>query len=271
MTAAAQDIRGAMVEAAMQDAFEQRRPARCGREEWQVRCELAAAYRLFAHLGWHELIYNHLTARVPGTPYFLINPFGLMYREVKAGNLVKIDLDGRQVEPSAHAVNPAGFVVHSAVHAARADAHCVVHTHTTAAQVVSCQQGGLLPLSFNSMFYAGRVAYHAFEGITLDREESARLAASLGDRNVMILRNHGLLVCGPSIGDAFAEHYMVQRACEVQVAAQATGVPLIRPREEIAARASEQYERTARKGDQNTLLWNAMLRQAWDLDPGFCG
>ena len=129
---------------AMQDAFEQRRPAGADRAEWQLRCELAAAYRLFAHLGWHELIYNHLTVRVPGTDHFLINPFGLMYREITAGNLVKIDLEGNKVEPSPWIVNPAGFIVHAAVHAVRADAHCVMHTHTTAGQVVSCQAGGLL-------------------------------------------------------------------------------------------------------------------------------
>jgi ribulose-5-phosphate 4-epimerase/fuculose-1-phosphate aldolase len=255
--------------AAMRERFDARRPAGIAGEEWRLRCELAAAYRLFAHLGWHELVYNHLTVRLPGSEHFLINPFGLMYREITASSLVKIDLDGRQVEPGAWGVNPAGFIVHGAVHAARADAHCVIHTHTTAGQVVSCQAGGLLPLSFNSMFYAGRVAYHDFEGITLDREECARLAADLGDRNVMVLRNHGLLVCGPSIGDAFAEHYMLQRACEVQVAAQATGVPLVQPTDEIARRAAAQYERTARQGEQNALLWEAMLRWAWDLGPGF--
>ena len=253
----------------MPAAFAARRPAGIEPQEWQLRCELAAAYRLFAQLGWHELIYNHLTVRVPGIDHFLINPFGLMYREVTASNLVKIDLEGRKVTPSPWSVNPAGFVVHSAVHAARADAHCVMHTHTTAGQVVSCQQGGLLPLSFTAMFYAGRVAYHNFEGITLDREECQRLTADLGDRNVMILRNHGLLVCGRTIGDAFAEHYMLQRACEVQVAAQATGMPLVQPRDEIAQRAAAQYDRTARQGDQNTLLWQAMLRWAWDIDPGF--
>ncbi|MBA2960617.1 class II aldolase/adducin family protein [Ramlibacter sp. MAH-25] len=255
----------------MRDAFGQRRPAGVDAGEWQLRCELAAAYRLFAHLGWHELIYNHLTVRLPGTEHFLINPFGLMYREIRASTLVKIDLEGRKVDASAWAVNPAGFVVHAAVHAARADAHCVVHTHTTAGQVVACQAGGLLPLSFNALFYAGRVAYHDFEGITLDRQECQRLAADLGDRNVMILRNHGLLVCGPSIGDAFAEHYMLQRACEVQVAAQATGAALVQPLDAIAQRAAAQYDRTARQGDQNALLWDAMLRWAWDLDPGFAG
>jgi ribulose-5-phosphate 4-epimerase/fuculose-1-phosphate aldolase len=260
-----------MTDPAMRDAFEQRRPAHLTQDEWQVRCELAAAYRLFAQLGWHELIYNHLTARVPGSDHFLINPFGLMYREVRASNLVKIDLEGRKVEPSPWPVDPAGFIVPSAVHRARSDAHCVMHTHTTAGQVVSCQAEGLLALSFNSMFYAGRVAYHDFEGITLDREECDRLARDLRGRNVMVLRNHGLLVCGPTIGDAFAEHYMVQRACEVQVAAQSTGVRLVQPASDIAERAALQYERTARQGDQNTLLWQAMLRWAWDIDPGFCG
>lgn len=258
-----------MTMVAMAEAFAARRPAACDPAEWQVRCELAAAYRLFAQLGWHELIYNHLTARVPASPHYLINPFGLMYREVTAGSLLKIDLDGNKVEPSPYAVNPAGFIVHGAVHAARPDAHCVMHTHTTAGQVVACQAEGLLPLSFNAMFYGDRVAYHAFEGITLEREECQRLAANLGPRNVMILRNHGLLVCGPTIGDAFAEHYMLQRACEVQVAAQASGARLVQPAPAIAARASEQYERTARKGGQNVLLWEAMLRWAWDLDPRF--
>jgi ribulose-5-phosphate 4-epimerase/fuculose-1-phosphate aldolase len=255
--------------AALREVFEQRRPETVAREEWQLRCELAAAYRLFGQLGWHELIYNHLTVRVPGSEHFLINPFGLMYREVTASNLVKIDLEGRKAEPSPWNVNPAGFIVHGAVHAARRDVQCVMHSHTTAGQVVACQQGGLLPLSFNAMFYAGRIAYHDFEGITLEREECQRLAADLGDRNVMILRNHGLLVCGPTIRDAFAEHYMLQRACEVQVAAQSTGAPLVMPAAEIAQRASGQYDRTARKGDQNTLLWEAMLRWAWELDPSF--
>lgn len=254
----------------MRDVFEKRRPASCPADEWLVRCELAGAYRLFAQLGWHELIYNHITARVPGTEHFLINPFGLMYREVTAGNLLKIDLDGRKIEPSPYSANPAGFVVHSAVHAARADVACVMHTHTTAGQVVSCQRDGLLPLSFTSVFYTGRVAYHDFEGITLEREESVRLAADLGDRNIMILRNHGLLVCGASIADAFADHYLLQRACEVQVAAQATGAALIRPSDDIAMHAADQFDRSARQGDQNRMLFDAMLRWAWDLSPDFC-
>jgi ribulose-5-phosphate 4-epimerase/fuculose-1-phosphate aldolase len=254
----------------MHETFAQRRPQEYDAGEWQARCELAAAYRLFAHLGWHELIYNHLTVRVPGSEHFLINPFGLMYREITASRLVKIDLEGVKVEPSPWPVNPAGFVVHSAVHAARADAHCVIHTHTTAGQVVSCQRDGLQLLSFNSMFYTGRVAYHDFEGITLERDECARIAEHLGDRNVMFLRNHGVLVCGPSIGDAFAEHFMLQRACEVQVMAQATGAVLIQPTTCLAGHVAAQYEASARRGGQNTQLWEAMLRWAWDMDPVFC-
>jgi len=254
----------------MKELFAARRPPDCPPDEWEVRCELAAAYRLFARLGWHELIYNHITARVPGTEYFLINPFGLMYREVTASNLVKIDLDGNKVEPSPYPVNPAGFVVHGAVHGARADVACVMHTHTTAGQVVSCQRDGLLPLSFTSVFFTGRIAYHDFEGITLEREESRRLANDLGDRNVMILRNHGLLVCGASIADAFADHYLLQRACEVQVAAQATGVALIHPPDSIASHAAEQFDRSARKGDDNRLLFDAMLRWIWELSSDFC-
>lgn len=225
---------------------------------------------MFWHLGWHELIYNHITLRVPGTEHFLINPFGLMYREVTASNLVKIDLEGRSLDPDAYPINPAGFVVHSAVHRARADVACVMHSHTTAGQVVSCQRDGLLPLSFTSVFYTDRIAYHDFEGITLDHEESARLAADLGDRNIMILRNHGLLVCGSSIEDAFADHYLLQRACEVQVAAQGSGVALRQPDHTIAAHAADQFDRSARQGDQNRLLFDAMARFMWDSDPGFC-
>lgn len=239
-------------------------------EEWQLRCELACAYRLFDQLGWHELIYNHITVRLPGPEaHFLINPFGLMYREITAGNLVRIDIDGRIIGHSDYPVNPAGFIVHSAVHAAREDAHCVMHTHTTAGMAVACQDEGLLPLSFPAMFYTGRVAYHDFEGITLDRDERGRLAANLGDRNVMILRNHGLLACGPSVGHAFAELYHLQRACEVQIAAQSSGARLTLPAPEIARRAADQFTATARKGSQNDMLFQAMMRWMDDKDPGY--
>jgi ribulose-5-phosphate 4-epimerase/fuculose-1-phosphate aldolase len=238
--------------------------------EWEARVELAACYRLFNQFGWHELIYNHITVRVPGTTdQFLINPFGLMYREVKASNLVKMDIRGNKLDDSPYDVNPAGFVVHSAVHAGRHDVHCVMHTHTTAGQAVSCQEEGLLPLSFNAMFYTDRIAYHEFEGITLDAEECGRLAASLGNKNLMILRNHGLLACGPTVGDAFAEMYQLQRSCEVQLAAMSGGAKLHMPPHAVAQRVANQYEDASRSGSLNKRLFTAMVRWMDDIDPSF--
>ena len=239
-------------------------------EEVQARRELACAYRLFDHFGWHELIYNHITVRVPGTEgQFLINPFGLMYREVKASNLVKIDFEGRIIGHSEHPVNLAGFVVHSAVHRARADAHAVAHTHTTAGQAVSCQKDGLLPLSFTSMFFTGQVAYHDFEGIAHDPDERSRLARDLGDKNVMILRNHGLLSCGPTIADAFYEIYQLQRACEVQIACQSTGAPLTFPSDAVARHTASQYQGMVRDGTDVRHVYGAMMRWMIDKDPSF--
>ena len=238
--------------------------------EWEARVELAACYRLFYQLGWHELIYNHITVRVPGTTdQFLINPFGLMYREVKASNLVKMDIHGNKLDDSPYEVNPAGFVVHSAVHAVRHDVHCVMHTHTTAGQAVSCQADGLLPMSFNAMFYTDRIAYHEFEGITLDSEECGRLAGSLGTKNLMILRNHGLLACGRTVGDAFAEMYQLQRACEVQLATLSGGARLHIPPRAVAEKVASQYENAARSGSLNARLFGAMVRWMDDIDPSY--
>ena len=238
-------------------------------DEWRARQELACAYRLFDHFGWHELIYNHITVRVPGERgHFLINPFGLMYREVTASNLVKIDIDGKIVLGD-HPVNRAGFVIHSAIHRAREDAHAVAHTHTTAGQAVSCQEQGLLPMSFSAVMFHDRIAYHDFEGITLDLDEQERLLADLGDKDVMILRNHGLLTCGPTLADAFQEMYQLQRSCEVQVAALAGGARVIIPREELAIRATGQFARTARNGVENRMMFDAMTRWMVDKDPSF--
>ena len=238
-------------------------------DEWRARQELACAYRLFDHFGWHELIYHHITVRVPGEKgHFLINPFGLMYREVTASNLVKIDIDGKIVLGD-HPVNRAGFVIHSAIHRVRKDAHAVAHTHTTAGQAVSCQEHGLLPMSFSAMMFHERIAYHDFEGITLDLDEQERLLADLGDKDVMILRNHGLLTCGPTLADAFQEMYQLQRSCEVQVAALAGGARVIIPREELAIRATGQFARTARNGVENRMMFDAMTRWMVDKDPSF--
>lgn len=242
----------------------------CSPEEREARVELACAYRLFAMLGWHELIYNHITLRVPGSKdQFLINPFGLMYREVKASNLVKIDINGNIVGRGNHTVNPAGFVVHSAIHGARADAHCVMHTHTTAGLAVACQEDGLLPISFPAMFYTDRIAYHDFEGITLELDERERMVAALGSKSALILRNHGLLVCGRTVADAFAELYHLQRACEVQIAAMSGGAQIRVPERSIALKSAEQFDHTARSGDQNALMFAAMKRWVDEVQPGY--
>lgn len=242
----------------------------CSAAEWQARQDLACCYRLFDHFGWHELIYNHISVRVPGEDgHFLINPFGLMYREVSASNLVKIDIDGQIVGASDYAVNPAGFVVHSAIHRVRADAHAVAHTHTTAGQAVACQAGGLLSLSFPSLFLHGRLSYHDFEGLTLDLAERERMAANLGRNNAMVLRNHGLLACGPTLADCFVELYQLQRACEVQIAAQAGGTPLLLAPEPVAARASAQHAAATAGGVENRMVFEAMRRWMIDKNPDF--
>ena len=195
------------------------RPANISAEEWALRVDLAACYRIFDHLGWTELIYNHITAKAPGPEaHFLINPFGLMYHEVTASNLVKIDLDGNIVGGSAWPVNPAGFVIHSAIHENVAAAHCVMHTHTTAGSAVACKAEGLTWTNFYAALIYDQVAYHDFEGVTVDPDEKERLLASLGDKRILILRNHGLLAWGESIAEALARLWTVQRACEIQLA-----------------------------------------------------
>ncbi|KFG91305.1 Aldolase [Sphingobium herbicidovorans NBRC 16415] len=203
--------------------------------EWEARRQLAACYRIFDHMGWSELIYNHITLRVPGEDgAFLINPFGLLYSEVTASNLVKIDIDGHVLDGSAYPVNRAGFTQHSVFHRLVPDAHCVIHTHTTAGMAVSSTHEGLQPTNFYAAAFAGRIAYHDFEGITLRPEEGERLIANLGDRRIMMLRNHGTLVMADSLPKAFLMHWMLQRACEIQVATGAAGTPLDVPAEVIA-------------------------------------
>ncbi len=189
--------------------------------EWALRIELAGLYRVVHRLGWCDLIFNHITARVPGPErVYLINPFGLRYDEVTASNLVLIDLDGQPVRPSPWPVNAAGFVVHSAVHRHRDDAHVVIHTHTREGMAVACKAEGLSHDSFYGAMLTDEVAYHPFEGITVHEGEMDRLAASLGERSMMILRNHGLLACGPDIPGAFFAMWLLQRACETQCDAQ---------------------------------------------------
>ncbi|WP_062732573.1 class II aldolase/adducin family protein [Sphingobium abikonense] len=204
-------------------------------QEWEARQQLAACYRIFDHMGWSELIYNHITLRVPGEDNaFLINPFGLGYQEVTASNLVKIDIEGQVLDGSPYPVNRAGFTQHSVFHRHLPDAHCIIHTHTTAGMAVSACAEGLRPISFYAAAFAGQIAYHAFEGVTIRPEEGERLIANLGDKRVMILRNHGTLVMAASLPEAFLKHWSLQRACEIQVAASAAGTPVDIPAEVIA-------------------------------------
>lgn len=203
----------------VREKLQRLKPEDMGTEEWQLRLELAACYRLFDWMGWTELIYNHITLRVPGPErHYLINPYGLWYTEITATNLVKVNLAGEPVDGSTHPVNRAGFVIHSAIHAARDDAHCIIHTHTTAGAAVACKKDGLRYDNFYSAVLYGQVAYHDFEGVTTDTDEQPRLVASLGSKPVLILRNHGLLVACPSLPEAFSVYWTLQRACEIQVA-----------------------------------------------------
>lgn len=211
-------------------------PAGMSLPEWKARVELACIYRVFYARGWDEEIINHITLRVPGPEaHFLINPFGLYYGEVTALNLVKIDVEGREIEPSPFTVNRAGFVIHSAVHAARPyDAHCVIHTHSTPGVAVACKEEGLRLDNFYSIFLHGQVAYHPFEGVTVRMGEQERLIANLGAKSVLILQNHGLLVTGPSTARAFFTYYALHRACEIQCTTQAMPGPNIPISDEVA-------------------------------------
>ncbi len=235
-------------------------------EEWALRLELAACYRIFHHLGWTESIYNHISARLPGPDHhYLINPFGLLYSEVTASNLIRVDLDGRPTHPTDYSVNVAGFVIHSAIHRHRDDAHCVMHTHTTAGMAVACKQGGLRTDNFNSAQLHGRVAYHDFEGITTDVGEQDRIVRSLGDKEVLILRNHGLLVAGPHIPQAFATMWCLQRACEVQVLADSMAGPnVVVPQAVLDAipRQAQPFREVPGGPRRGQLMFDAALRAA---------
>ncbi len=236
-------------------------------EERAARIELAACYRLIAQFRMTDLVYTHISARVPGTEHFLLNPFGLLFEEVSASNLVRIDIDGTIVEETPYQVNPAGFTIHSAVHRARPDVHCVLHTHTKAGIAVSCMREGLLPLSQTAMQFHDRLAYHDYEGIALDLDERDRLAADLGSRKAMILRNHGLLTAGESVAEAFSLMFYLERACEIQIAAFSTGRELIQPSAQVCEKVARQYEDDDEPA--GTREWRALLRQLDRTDPGY--
>ena len=192
------------------------------KEEWRQRCDLAACYRFIAWMGWDDLIFTHFSMRLPGDEKtFLINPFGVVFEEITASKLVKINIHGKPLQPTPYPVNPAGFVLHSAIHEAREDAHCVIHLHTPEGVAVSCQKDGLLPISQSALSVYSEVAYHDYSGIVFDEDERKRLLPSLGEKNCLILRNHGLLTCGKTIAEAFMRMYFLQRACESQIMAMA--------------------------------------------------
>lgn len=210
------------------------RPIDCSDEEWAARLDLAAAYRIFAHHGWCESIYNHITLRIPGEDNaFLINPYGLLWEEVTASSLVKIDSDGNKVGDNPYPVNLAGFTQHSVFHKNLPSAHAIVHTHTPDTMAVCSTQGGLQPSNFYSCFFEGMVGYHDFEGITVRAEEGERLVRNVGNKQILMLKNHGPVVMGRTIHEMFFLYYMLQRACEIQVKTASLGAPIIVPPEVI--------------------------------------
>jgi ribulose-5-phosphate 4-epimerase/fuculose-1-phosphate aldolase len=240
-------------------------------EEWAVRVDLAAAYRLVAHFGWDDLVFTHISARVPGTEdQFLINPYGVFFDEITASSLVKVDQEGNKVQDSPFPVNPAGFVIHSAIHAARHDARCVMHTHTLNGVAVSTQRAGLLPISQHSIFVLPSLGYHDFEGPALDDDEKPRLVADLGGHTSLILRNHGLLTVGPSVAEAFIAMYYLETSCAIQVRAQSGGGELIAVGKNIIEAGYTQATASQnRQGGSGRLVWPGLLRRLERTDPSY--
>ena len=234
--------------------------------EWQARQDLAACYRLIAHYGMSDLVYNHATARIPGTEHFLINAYGLLYTEVTASSLITIDIDGQVIDPGNTDldVNRAGYVIHSAVHAARADVGCVIHTHTRAGMAVSGMACGLLPLTQSAMRFHD-ITYHDYEGPALDLAERERLVSDLGGSSAMVLRNHGLLVAGATVAQAFNSLYWLEMACRAQVDAMAAGTPLVQPSPAIVEKTWKLYQPEVRR-PFGEMEWPAMRRLADQLD-----
>jgi ribulose-5-phosphate 4-epimerase/fuculose-1-phosphate aldolase len=238
-------------------------------EEWQQRVDLAAAYRLVAHFGWDDLIFTHLTARVPGPEHhFLINPYGMLFEEITASSLVKVDLAGKKISDSPYDINPAGYVIHSSIHAAREDAHSVMHVHSIHGVAISAQKHGVLPISQQSTFVLASLAYHDYEGVALRDEEKPRLVRDLGDKTYLMLRNHGLLTVGPTVAETFLSLYLFDSTCRIQVAAQAGSKELIPIEKSVLATADAQKQ-AAMKNGGGALAWPALLRKLDRMDPSF--
>ena len=238
-------------------------------EEWALRVDLAAAYRLVAHYGWDDLIFTHLSARIPGPEHhFLLNPYNLMFEEVTASSLIKVDIHGNPVDATPFITNPAGFTIHSAIHMARDDAHAVIHLHTPHGQAVAAHEDGLLPLTQTAMLVGGDLAFHDYEGVATDLEEREQIVADLGSKSAMLLRNHGTLTVGETVGEAFIRMYFLERACQAQIYALSAGDRINNPPQgtpEIAAQQGAMGLKVAAK----LLAWPALLRKAHRLDPGF--
>ena len=237
-------------------------------EEWQVRCDLAAAYRLVALHGWSDLVFTHITARVPGPEHhFLINPYGLLFDEITASSLIKVDAACNKLSESAFPVNPAGFVIHSAVHEVRENAKCVLHTHTRAGVAVAAQKCCVLPISQQSTFVLASLAYHAYEGVAFRPEEKPRLQVDLGMANFLCLRNHGLLTVGPSVADAFLAMYTFEAACQIQISAQAGGE--LTPVNPAIVEGTAQAMKVQTGGLGGAFVWPALLRKLQRVDPSY--
>src|SRR5437773_2129496 len=239
-------------------------------EEWAVRVDLAACYRLLVLYGWEDLVFTHITMRVPGADeQLLINRYGLFFDEITASSLVKIDLQGKKLDDSPYGVNPAGFVIHSAIHAARHDARCVLHTHTVSGIAVSAQREGLLPISQQSMSVIPSLGYHDFEGIATRDDEKPRLVADLGDNTHLILRNHGLLTVGETVADAFVAMYFLESSCAIQVRAQAGGGELIPVPKDVLDTAYAQAPGSVRPSGRGETIWPGLLRRLDRIDPSY--
>jgi ribulose-5-phosphate 4-epimerase/fuculose-1-phosphate aldolase len=245
-------------------------------EEWQLRVDLAACYRLVAEFGWSDLVFTHISARLPagedgqdpGQDQFLINPYGLMFDEITASSLVRIDTEGNKLDDSPFPVNPAGFTIHSAIHTARDDAACVLHVHSLNGVAVSAQKDGLLPLSQQSIFILASLGYHDYEGVALKEDEKPRLVADLGAKRYLMLRNHGLLTVAKSIPDAFLQMYLFESACTIQIRAQSGGGELVRIPDAIIAGARQQA-RDVTRAQGGMLAWPALLRRLERKDPSY--
>jgi ribulose-5-phosphate 4-epimerase/fuculose-1-phosphate aldolase len=243
---------------------------RVSEEEWKIRVDLAAAYRLVAHYGWDDLIFTHLSARIPGPEHhFLLNPYNLMFEEVTASSLVKVDISGNAVEPSPFITNPAGFTIHSAIHMAREDAHAVIHLHTPHGQAVSAHGDGLLPLTQTAMLIRDEVAYHDYEGVAVDLDERERIVADLGSKGAMLLRNHGTLTVGETVGEAFVKMYFLERACQAQIYALSAGREGCNNPPQGAPEVTAQQGKIGLKMAAAALAWPALLRKMYRLDPSF--